>query len=131
MAPALGDAALVLVAASSGRQVGVDVLDELGAFRGPVCFPQLLAMLLVPSPEQRSSRAYGYEVFGPRRARAGDDVLDNLGAFLGPVALPHLLTLVGGDGREVDPLFGAQHFVRRRRTGLRVLHILYYQGTGI
>src|SRR5215211_1463491 len=131
MTPALGDAAIGLVAAGSGRRVEVDVLDERGASLGPVCFPQLLAVSCVPRPEERRSRGYGHEVFGPRRTRAGDDVLDNLGASLGPVALPHLLALAGGDGREVDPLSSAQHFVGRRRTGLRVLHFLYYQGTGV
>src|SRR5215208_3878138 len=131
MTPTLGDAAIGLVAAGSGRRVEVDVLDELGALVGPVCSPQLLAVILVPRPEERRSRGYGHEVFGPRIARAGDDVLDNLGASRGPVALPHLLAVLGGDGREVDPLFGAQHFVGRRRTGLRVLHFLYYQGAGV
>src|SRR5829696_6451698 len=131
MAPALGDAALALVAAGSGAPVGVDVLDELGALLGPVCFPQLLAVILVPRPEERRSRGCGHDVFGIRSARAGCDVLDNLGATLGPVAFPQLLAVLGGGSLEVDPLFGEQHTVGRRRTGLRLLHFLYYQGTGV
>src|SRR3712207_8599143 len=53
-------------AASSGWRVAVDVLDELGASLGPVGFPQLLAVICVPSPEERRSRGCGHGLFGPR-----------------------------------------------------------------
>src|SRR3712207_5170185 len=104
MAPAHGDAAPALWAAGAGGGVAVDVLDELGASLGPVGFPQLLAVICVPRPEERRSRGRGHEVFGPRRARAGDDVPDQRGAGLRAVALPQLLALAGGGGLEVDPL---------------------------
>src|SRR3712207_8717417 len=91
-------------AASSGWRVAVDVLDELGASLGPVGFPQLLAVICVPSPEERRSRGCGHGLFGPRRARAGDDVPDQRGAGLRAVAPPQLLAVAGGGGREEDPL---------------------------
>ena len=114
VAPALRDAAVALLAASVGVRVKVDVLDELGAFLSPVGFPQLLAVICVPRPEERRSRGRGHEAFGPRRARAGDDVPDQRGAGLRAVALPQLLALAGGGGLEADPLLGEQHFVGLR-----------------
>src|SRR3712207_571923 len=127
MAPAHGDAALALRAAGSGGRVAVDVLDELGATLGPVGFPQLLAVICVPSPDARRSRGSGHGVFGPRRARAGDDVPDQRGAGLRAVTPPQLLAVAGGGGREEDPLstfLGERHFVVHPRTSLRVLHVL-------
>src|SRR5215212_1990217 len=99
MAPAHGDAALVLWAAGSGGRVAVDVLDELGASLGPVGFPQLLAMMCVPRPEERRFRVCGgHEVFGPRRVRAGDDVLDEPCVPRRTIALPQLLAVPDGVG---------------------------------
>src|SRR5215212_8868087 len=123
MAPAHGDAALVLWAAGSGGRVAVDVLDELGASLGPVGFPQLLAMMCVPRPEERRFRVCGgHEVFGPRRVWAGDDVLDDTRATRRTLGLPQLLAVFDGLGQEVDPLFGERLFVGLRRTGLRQLY---------
>src|SRR3954453_1790296 len=90
-------------------------------------------MMFVPRSEERQLRVCGgHEVFGPRRVPPGDDVLDNPCATLRTPGLPRLLAVLDGLGNEVDPLlFGERLFVGLRRSGLRQIHRVRYQGSGV